>query len=509
MAKAGGGLCLYYHDSLRAHCWSPSVPTDMQLVEKERQWLLFDGVEKLALLHVYIACQTSQNDGFIEWNEQLFSLITAETIRLRREGFTVMALGDFNTRVGQIPGLEANHPSTNKNTSRFLDFITEANLVIINTLPVSHGLFSRFMGDSSENGVLLDYGLIDSDHVRNITSFIIDEKARYDAGTDHALLVATLVFSAKTRLSWCQKDAIRYDFCHGSSFATFQDNLDKNVCSIPHSYFSSLSTSEMLPHLIHSLNESGKQAFGIKLKKIRKGRKLPKSLILAIKAKNRLAAEVAEAHEAHPPLAPELLQQLKNKLIVSKLELKDMISDFKLTRVHHIRSKVLRHDPTRRKFWRFLSSQIKAAGTISGLYDSGGSMVFEQEQIEEVILEHFGRMFVGSKDPVFENSVLEDQVALSISEIDSVLGSRSRNVDPSFHEARVCRLFSAHELDKILGDLPDGKASGHDDVPPEFLKHSTVKYRQYLLEFLNKIVADGIVPEALNRGKCMLVYKVG
>ena len=264
----------------------------------------------------------------------------------------------------------------------------------------------------------------------------------------------------------------------------------------------------MLPHLTHSLNESGKEAFGIRLKKVRKGKKLPQSLILAIKAKNCLAAELAKAHEAHPPIDPELLKQMKEKLVVSKLELKDMISDFKLTRVHHIRSKVLRHDPTRRKFWRFLSSQIKAAGTISGLYDSGGSMVFEQEQIEEVILEHFGRMFVGSKNPVFAADVPEDQVALSISEIDSVLGTRSRNLAPDLHETRVCRLFSAYELDKILGNLTDGKASGHDDVPPEFLKHSTVKFRHYLLVFLNKIIVDGTVPEALNRGKCMLVYKV-
>ena len=92
--------------------------------------MLFDGVEKLALLHVYIACQTNQNDGFLEWNERLFGLITAETIKLRRQGFTVLALGDFNTRVGQIPGLEANHPSVNRNTPMFLDFIKQANLCL-------------------------------------------------------------------------------------------------------------------------------------------------------------------------------------------------------------------------------------------------------------------------------------------------------------------------------------------------------------------------------------------
>ena len=63
-----------------------------------------------------------------------------ETIRLRRDGFSVLAMGDFNSRVGQIPGLEQNHPGLNKNTPMFMNFIQQANLVIINTLPVARGL---------------------------------------------------------------------------------------------------------------------------------------------------------------------------------------------------------------------------------------------------------------------------------------------------------------------------------------------------------------------------------
>ena len=97
---------------------------------------------------------------------------------------------------------------------------------------------------------------------------------------------------------------------------------------------------------------------------------------------------------------------------------------------------------------------------------------------------------------------------MSIDEIDSVLGSRSRSIDPERHQDRVCRPFSAHELDRTLEALIGGKASGHDDVPPEFLKNSTLKYRQYLLEFLNRVISDGIVPEVLYRGKCMLIFKV-
>ena len=290
----------------------------------------------------------------------------------------------------------------------FLDFIKQANLVIINTLPVSKGLFTRFMGDSSENGVLLDYGLIDDSHVPNVTSFIIDEKARYAAGSDHALLVATLSFSEKNRLSWCQKDAIRFDFSHDSSYSVFQENLNTNISSIPIRSFSTLPTSEMLPHLTSALTESGRQSFGVRVRKVKRGRKLPRPIIMAIKAKNRLATELSDAIVANPPHSPDDIAKLKQQLYSSKQDIKDMILDLRLKRVHHIRSKILRHDPTRRKFWRFLSSQIKAAGTISALYDSSGSMVFEREQIEAVVMEHFGKMFVGSEDPVFVATVPDD-----------------------------------------------------------------------------------------------------
>ena len=64
--KRGGGLCLYYHQSLTAHCWVPTVPPHLASSAKERQWLLLPGPERLPFLHVYIACQTNQNDGYIE-----------------------------------------------------------------------------------------------------------------------------------------------------------------------------------------------------------------------------------------------------------------------------------------------------------------------------------------------------------------------------------------------------------------------------------------------------------
>ena len=64
----------------------------------ERQWLLLDNQkERCAILHVYIACQMTRNDNFLKWNEDLFWLITQEAIKLRKQGFIVLAMGDFNS----------------------------------------------------------------------------------------------------------------------------------------------------------------------------------------------------------------------------------------------------------------------------------------------------------------------------------------------------------------------------------------------------------------------------
>ena len=184
---------MLYRESLSAHEWSPVVPTHLSYIQNERQWLLLNsGDKKCAFLHVYVACESHKNDSFLQWNEDLFFLITQEAIKLKRQGFTVMAMGDFNSRVGRMPGLEFNHPSSNRNAPMFLNFVAEVNLVIMNTLPITKGTFTRFMDSSGNKGTqsLLDYGLIDAEQSHTVTSFVIDEDARFDCGSDHAFLSA-------------------------------------------------------------------------------------------------------------------------------------------------------------------------------------------------------------------------------------------------------------------------------------------------------------------------------
>ena len=200
--KGGGGLAIIYKEQLSAHQYSPDIPDELEYVSKERQWLLMSsGEDKCAFLHVYIACVRTDNEEFVRWNQDLFRLITDEAKRIKDQGFTILSLGDYNTRIGHHPGLEGNTPDQNQNAPMFLTFLEEVDLLILNTLPMCKEVFTRFIDGPS--GVkfksLLDYGLISQDKVDYVTSFAIDKEARIRCGSDHALLDCTIRFSYRPR----------------------------------------------------------------------------------------------------------------------------------------------------------------------------------------------------------------------------------------------------------------------------------------------------------------------
>ena len=65
----------------------------------------------------------------------------------------------------------------------------------------------------------------------------------------------------------------------------------------------------------------------------------------------------------------------------------------KLAKRFKLRSKLLVADPSRKLFWKFVKNQMKAAGSITGsitgAYNKACQMVFQQEEIEEAVLDSF------------------------------------------------------------------------------------------------------------------------
>ena len=138
-------------------------------------------------------------------------------------------------------------------------------------------------------------------------------------------------------------------------------------------------------------------------------------------------------------------------------------------------------------------------------------MLFDQEEIEEEVLNHFSHRFKGKCTPVygtefsFEN---KNHSELSEKELEDILEHDEVVNNEREYESAVCSPISMTELDSLLKKLPNEKSSGIDHVPNELIKNCGFTFKQYLLTFYNKIIEEGKVPSALNVGKCCLIWKV-
>ena len=234
---------------------------------------------------------------------------------------------------------------------------------------------------------------------------------------------------------------------------------------------------------------------GIKTKKIKQGNKLPQDVVKMIREKKHLLHMVKGGSDTQRD------RQIKMKLKEIQYKIQNGISSYKLQKRKKLRCKQLKEDPSRKRFWRFLRQQIKSAGSISAMIYNK-EMVFDQDRIEDAVIEHFEKVFGGQKTPfqAEETDGQENFVEGSLNGPDCC--------DPLKYENEICTPYTMDELDEILDSLPNCKAAGIDNIPNELLKNTSVSFRMYLITFLNRILEKGEVPEELNVGKCMLVFKV-
>ena len=172
--------------------------------------------------------------------------------------------------------------------------------------------------------------------------------------------------------------------------------------------------------------------------------------------------------------------------------LREKITELKLQKRKKLRVKLLQADPTRRKFWRFLRQQTKSVGKISALMDNN-KMVFEQKEVEKVVMGHFSTRFEGKLDPIYPSHAEN----LSLDDSRFPQDVHTAKEDSLKYESEVCSPYTFAELQELLQDLPHKKASGCDSISNEMIKNTSQQFQQYLLIFLNKIFEEGEVKEWL------------
>ena len=103
---------------------------------------------------------------------------------------------------------------------------------------------------------------------------------------------------------------------------------------------------------------------------------------------------------------------------------------------------------------------MKAAGNITSVKDPYGNMLFDQDDINRTVLDHFTQIFNGSPVPIHTN-VDPDPIQECLRDIDDILEDLSHpTVTPTSFDHITSSLYTFSELEDILKKLPNNKASG-------------------------------------------------
>ena len=82
-----------------------------------------------------------------------------------------------------------------------------------------------------------------------------------------------------------------------------------------------------------------------------------------IQTKNFFCRELQEAHISNHPD----IEKMSSKLESMKRDIKTEITKVRIKRRNKLRSKILKNDPSRKKFWSFLKNRMQNSGNITGI----------------------------------------------------------------------------------------------------------------------------------------------
>ena len=152
--------------------WEP-VLVMFQYLDAEQSWILtHENSAKIVIYSVYMVAKVPDGE-FRVWNNELYSMISAELMTIQNEGYEVILVGDFNGHVdNDLEGVEGNKADIKRNGRLLWSFIDVNNLTMLNAdKQICSGTFTRLTGNSV---TLLDFALADEGAKRRVKCMIID-----------------------------------------------------------------------------------------------------------------------------------------------------------------------------------------------------------------------------------------------------------------------------------------------------------------------------------------------
>ena len=538
--KGGGGLALFTRkaDGLIFKDYDPDLPDPaLAFVRKERAWKTVEtGNGKTAVCAVYAGFQ-SPDDMNAAWNDTLYSVLRMEVASLRKEGFRVVLLGDFNGHVGNVPGVgvPGNKPDINRNGRRFLDFLADSSCVHVNGCQnLTDGLWTR---QRSGNSSVIDYGVVAKEHLYSVVSMFIDEQGLYGGGSDHNWIFLKLKdnFVRKCRASNLPRKKAPWNISHSQDWSAFRNTIDNLVDETD----TDLDAAALASRVAEILIKSGTENIGFKSGSKNKSMLAtthPRSLVTELELKRQFERtwKTKASLFSNTPIAHRTEEMQESVLSAErvfqdqKVKVNQAFSLLRSSnRVNILKRCSGKTAESNRFFWSYMNKKNLQSSDIDAVIAADGVLHCSPEGIIHQVEDHLVRLYKGDLDPILPSNPADDHDYASRLRPPSTTsdpscdhpysssssprlpcpdGSGSIETDP---DGWINRDFTLEEVTKAIKTLKPGKAVGLDNIPNEFLINGGEKLWKLLTILYNKVKQSSDFPPGWNKGRVTLIHKKG
>ena len=482
--KKGGGLIMYYKSEIPVRTWTRPGKNATLVTANETQWIMLETqTSKMAIANVYLACQSSKNRNYMEWNLEIYNELKADIEVLRGLNFAIFLVGDFNGWTGIQRGMEGNNPVVNENGRLLLDFINQEELYMLNRLNTSDQVFTR--EHYSATGRLLsqsclDYALIAKESkVGRWTFDLVEANEQLGIITDHKLLKVT-----------GEVDIIRKQKCKNRNKPTFKDD------NLNHKYkrklrqclqqkdrmsFRNMNTTNQA----HSLHKAIMEASKISVGKSKPKRKKANRRISYHTKKLLHERRLIQDQIKQDGRTPDLVQEL----VLKKQQVKDSICNGLITHRRKVRLELALKDPTKKVFWRLTKRSPGKDQGITAVWGPDKKIIFDPPKVRKAVYESFKSRLNGKDE--------------------KPVTSKRKKKKASRLGKKLSRPVSREELKKVISQIKKEKAPGPFGIYGEHIIYGGMLLHEFIRDWLNNLLKSGVVPEFLKQGRVSLLYKRG
>ena len=362
--QAQGGVGIFWKENINAEQWECPIEDINSHTCNEKTWILIKNKENtIAIGTVYMGVQDN-TDSRHEWNEGIYTDLAKDICELRKLNAKILLCGDFNGHISNgEDGIIGNHFGINPNGQRLIDFTEQnglknmnvKNKLINGTLQsFSKGIWTR---EFQSTKTIIDYLLVDESSEPIIKNMIIDDKRQFSIQSDHNWIVA-VIDANYMRVEWPEIKKTRWKVNRLNKGGSKQ--FAKAFGEL-HDSTNSTNVEVMNNNILNSLNKAAEKVVGKTTLGNPKKKRLPQTVLEALKKWRQCEKEFAECLTKVPPRTEKLSRERDFEQVRNDSEIKKKLESLKSAKEELNK---LRQD-NHRKMHADLLGKIKCNGGVN------------------------------------------------------------------------------------------------------------------------------------------------